>query len=63
MPEGIPKTEAEREETHQEIFGESAPKERFGFGNIRNLVLQEKLWEIILYIFGIIALIYVLFLM
>ena len=63
MPEGIPKTDEEREETHQEIFDESAPEQRGGFGDIRNLILQEKTWEIILYLAGVIALVYVLFLM
>ena len=63
MPEGIPKTDEEREKTHQELFNEGAPEQRAGFGNIRNLVLQEKTWEKILYVIGAIALLYVFFLM
>jgi hypothetical protein len=35
MPEGMPKTEEERKETHKEIYGtEDIPKRR-GFGDVR----------------------------
>ena len=62
MPEGIPKTEEEREETHQELFGESAPKERAGTGDVRNTLIEKYKWEIFLYIIAIIGIICVLFL-
>jgi len=37
MPGGIPKTEAEREETHQALYGESAPMNR------GNKIISQKL--------------------
>ena len=42
MPEGVPKTEGERKETHKELYGtEDIPKERGGYGDVREKINKE----------------------
>jgi len=42
MPEGVPKTDEEREETHQELFGtKDIPEERGGYGDVRAKINKE----------------------